>query len=80
LFVEGERFLERAYYKRDQRVVVEEVPDVKAVRVSADERGVAAANAESFGTSAAETVRSSVTTDLPADGLAPKFGSDSLNS
>ena len=59
--------MEREYYKRDRRVVVEELPDVKAVRVSADERGVAAANAESFGTSAAETVRSSVTTDLPAD-------------
>jgi hypothetical protein len=52
--------MERVYYKRDRRIVVEELPDVKAVRLSADDRGVAAANAESFGTSAAETVRSSV--------------------
>jgi hypothetical protein len=59
--------MERVYYKRDRRIVVEELPDVKAVRLSADDRGVAAANAESFGTSAAETVRSSVTSDLPED-------------
>src|SRR5918995_2519753 len=57
--------MERVYYKRDRRVVVEEVPDVKAVRLGADHSGVTAADAESFGTSAADTVRSSVTSDLP---------------
>ncbi|MDQ4000261.1 MAG: S8 family serine peptidase, partial [Actinomycetota bacterium] len=57
--------MERAYYKRDRRIVVEEIPDVRAVQVSADERGVPRVSAESFGTSAAETVRSNVSTELP---------------
>lgn len=57
--------MERVYYKRGRRVVVEEVPDVRAVRLGADDRGLPVVGAEDFGTSAAETVRSSVTSDLP---------------
>src|SRR5687767_11870186 len=59
--------MEREYYKRDRRVVVEELPDVRAVQLSANERGVPRASADSFGASAAETVRSSVTRELPED-------------
>jgi subtilisin family serine protease len=61
------RVMEREYYKRGQRVIVEELPDVKAVQLSANERGVPRVSAESFGTSAVETVRSSVTRELPED-------------
>jgi subtilisin family serine protease len=57
--------MERVYYKRDRRVVVEELPDVKAVQLSADERGVPRVSAENFGTSAVETVRSSISRELP---------------
>jgi subtilisin family serine protease len=70
---EGRRkVMERVYYKRDRRVVVEELPRVKAVQLSANERGEprvsAESFAESFGTSAVETVRSSVVTrELPED-------------
>jgi subtilisin family serine protease len=59
--------MERVYYKRDRRVVVEEIPDVRAVQLSADQRGVPRASAESFGTSAAETVRSNVNVEFPED-------------
>jgi thermitase len=61
--------MERVYYKRDRRIVVEEIPDVRAVQLSTDERGVASASAESFGTSAAETVRANVSTELPEDAV-----------
>jgi thermitase len=59
--------MEREYYKRDRRIVVEEIPDVRAVQLSADERGVPRASAESFGTSAVETVRSNISAELPED-------------
>src|SRR5919112_5362912 len=59
--------MEREYYKRDRRIVVEEIPDVRAVQLSADERGVPRASAESFGTSAVETVLSSVSREFPED-------------
>ena len=52
--------MERVYYKRDRRVAVEEIPDVRAVQLSADERGEPRASAERFGTPAVETVRSNV--------------------
>jgi subtilisin family serine protease len=52
--------MERVYYKRDRRVAVEELPDVRAVQLSADERGEPRASAERFGTPAVETVRSNV--------------------
>jgi subtilisin family serine protease len=57
--------MERVYFKRDRRVVVEEIPDVRAVRLSADERGLPRASAESFGDPAVETVRSNLSMDLP---------------
>ena len=59
--------MERVYYKRDRRIVVEEIPDVRAVQLSADDRGVPRASAESFGTSAVETVRSNVSMEFPED-------------
>jgi hypothetical protein len=59
--------MEREYYKRDRRIVVDELPDVRAVQLSANELGVPRANAESFGDPAVETVRSSVNSELPED-------------
>jgi len=59
--------MERVYYKRDRRVVVEELPDVKAVRLSADDLGVPRASVDSFGDSAVDAVRSSLTGELPED-------------
>ena len=57
--------MEREYYKRDQRIVVEEIPDVRAVQLSANDRGEPSASAESFGTLAGETVRSNVGMEFP---------------
>ncbi len=59
--------MEREYYKRDRRIVVEEIPDVRAVQLSTNERGVPRASAENFGTSAVETVRSNVGMEFPED-------------
>lgn len=57
--------MERVYYKRDRRIVVEEIPDVRAVQLSTNERGIPTADAETFGASAVEPVRSSVPTVFP---------------
>lgn len=59
--------MERVYYKRDRRIVVEEVPDVRAVQLSTNDRGVPRASAQTFGTSAAEPVRSNVRVEFPED-------------
>jgi subtilisin family serine protease len=64
---ERRKVMERVYYKRDRRIVVEEIPDVRAVQLSANDRGVPRASAESFGTSAVETVRSNVSMEFPED-------------
>ena len=60
--------MERYYYKRDQRIVVEELPDVRAVQLSVDQRGVTAAEAD-LGVSATEDVRSTLGADTPDDAL-----------
>ncbi len=61
--------MERVYYKRDKRVVVEEIPDVRAVHVAATDEGVLAAREEDFGDPAAEQIRSVVSArpEIPDD-------------
>ncbi len=61
--------MERYYYKRDKRIVVEELPDVRAVHLSVDERGLSAAVEADLGVSAMETVRSTLATETPDDPL-----------
>lgn len=59
--------MERVYYKRDRRIVVDEVPDVRAVRVGTDERGALRASAETFGAPAVDAVRSRLETEFAED-------------
>ena len=61
--------MERYYYKRDQKIAVEELPDVRAVHLSVDERGVSAAAEADLGASAMDAVRSTVGADTPDDAL-----------
>ncbi|MDR4484418.1 MAG: DUF6623 family protein [Nitrospirales bacterium] len=62
--------MERAYYKRDQRIVVEEIPNVRAMHLSVNERGAPRISEERFGISAIETVRSNVGVEFPEEALA----------
>ena len=62
--------MERVYYKRDRRIVVEEIPDIRAVHLSLNERGEAEVSEETFGTPARETVRSNVGVEFPEEALA----------
>ena len=57
--------MERIYYKRDRRIVVEEIRDVRAVHLSVNERGEPIASEDSFGTSAVETVRANMNVEFP---------------
>ena len=61
--------MERVYYKRDKRISVEELPDVRAVHLKVNDRGIPTASAGSFGTSAVANVRSNlqVSLEIPED-------------
>jgi subtilisin family serine protease len=59
--------VERVYYKRDRRIEVDEISNVRAVQVSVDDRGAPRASADRFGTSAVETVRSNISMEYPED-------------
>lgn len=62
--------MEREYYVRDRRFVVEEIPDVVAVHLSVNERGEPRATAEVFGASAIDAVRAVAGGDTPNETLA----------
>ena len=50
--------MEREYYKKDRRVVVEEIENVRAVQVRADDDGAAPSRVASLGSPATDVVRS----------------------
>ncbi|MDJ0732211.1 MAG: S8 family serine peptidase [Crocosphaera sp.] len=62
--------MERVYYKRDRRIVVEEIPDIRAVHLSLNERGETEVSEETFGIPARETVRSNVGIEFSEEALA----------
>jgi thermitase len=61
--------MERIYYKRNRRIVVEEIPDIRAVHLSVNERGETRVNEESLGTSAIETIRSNTSIEFPEEAV-----------
>ncbi len=63
--------MEREYYKRGKRMVVEEITDVRAIQVKATDRGIPMAGAEDFGDPAADKLRSSVSVspEIPQDAV-----------
>jgi Subtilase family/von Willebrand factor type A domain len=62
--------MERVYYVRDRRFVVEEIPDIVAVHLSLDEGGQPRTAAETFGASAIDAVRDVAGGDSPNETLA----------
>ncbi len=61
--------MERIYYKKDRRMVVEEIPNVRAVNLSVSERGVPRVSEERFGASAVQTLRSNIGVEFEEEAM-----------